>query len=74
MASKWPIGFSYFSMNYQMIPERKLKISFHEMAEKGARILAKRPKTTFEEAYKQVQRLKQASKVNSASKKSRPIS
>ena len=57
-----------------MIPEKKLKISLQEMSLKGARILAQQSETTFAHAFQQAQRLKQTSKVNSLSKKSRLIS
>jgi hypothetical protein len=54
-----------------MIPESKLKISFQEMALRGAEVLAKRPKITFAQAVEQAQRLQKNSKVNSSLKKSR---
>ena len=54
-----------------MIPDSKLKISFQEMALRGAEILAKQPKITFAQAVEQAQRLKENSKVNSSSKKNR---
>lgn len=54
-----------------MIPDSKLKISFQEMALRGAEVLAKRPKITFAQAVEQAQRLQKNSKVNSSLKKSR---
>lgn len=54
-----------------MIPDSKLKISFEEMALRGAEVLAKRPKVTFAQAVEQAQRLKENSKVSSSVKKSR---
>jgi len=57
-----------------MIPEAKLKISLQEMLVKEAKILAQQSETTFAQAFQQAQRLKQPSKVNSSSKKSRQVS
>lgn len=54
-----------------MIPDSKLKISFQDMALRGAEVLAKQPKITFEQAVEQAQRLKKNSKVNSSLKKSK---
>lgn len=54
-----------------MIPDGKLKISFQDMALRGAEVLAKQPKITFEQAVEQAQRLKKNSKVNSSMKKSK---
>lgn len=54
-----------------MIPDNKLKISFQEMALRGAEVLAKQPKITFAQAVQQAQRLKENSKVNASLKKSR---
>jgi len=54
-----------------MIPDSKLKISFQDMALRGAEVLAKQPKITFEQAVEQAQRLKKNSKVNSSMKKSK---
>lgn len=57
-----------------MIPDSKLKISFEEMALRGAEVLAKRPKITFAQAVEQAKRLKRDSKVSSSLKKSRQTS
>lgn len=52
-----------------MIPDSKLKISFQQMALRGAEVLAKQPKITFAQAVEQAQKLKENSKVNFISKK-----
>jgi hypothetical protein len=54
-----------------MIPAKKLKISFEELAIRGARVLSQQTEITYEEALLQVQRLKKNSVVSQRLKKSR---
>ena len=54
-----------------MIPEANLKISFVELSLKEKQIIARQPEISYAQALAQVQRLKEISKVNQLSKKSR---
>jgi hypothetical protein len=54
-----------------MIPEKKVKISLEELALRGSRIIAAQPPVSYEYALRQVQWLKENSKVKQSSKKSR---
>jgi hypothetical protein len=54
-----------------MIPEPALKISLEELALRGSRIIANQPPVSYEYALRQVQWLKENSKVKQSSKKSK---
>lgn len=54
-----------------MIPDVELKISLEELALRGSRIIAKQPPISYKDALRQVQRLKENSKVKQSLKKSR---
>ncbi len=62
----------FYSKCLAMIPDKYLKISFEELALRGKKIIAQMPETSYAQALEQVQRLKEMSKVNQSSKKSRP--
>ena len=55
-----------------MIPEGKLKISLEELAMNGRQIIAQQSEISFVQAFQQVQRLKQTSKVKQSLKNNRP--
>jgi hypothetical protein len=54
-----------------MIPEAELKISLEELALRGGRIIAKQRPISYADALRQVQWLKENSKVKQTSKKNR---
>lgn len=54
-----------------MVKEKNLKLSFEENSLRGREILKRQPPTTYEEALKQIERLKKNSKVGNSAKKNR---
>lgn len=57
-----------------MIPEANLRISLAERSLRGKQIIAQQSAISYAQALKQVQRLKEMSKVNQSLKKSKPDS